>query len=64
MQYKIFEGNMERLEKKLQRISNKCKKYGNFSPILVIFFFKTNSENTSPLVLITDKHLWSGVGEH
>lgn len=29
MQYKIFEGNMERLEKKLQRISNKCKKYGN-----------------------------------
>ena len=29
MQYRIFEGNMERLEKKLQRISNKCKKYGN-----------------------------------
>lgn len=29
MEYKIFEGNMERLEKKLQRIANKCKKYGN-----------------------------------
>ena len=29
MQYKIFEDNMERLEKKLTRISNKCKKYGN-----------------------------------
>lgn len=29
MQYAIFEGNMERLEKKLQRIANKCKKYGN-----------------------------------
>ena len=29
MQYKIFEGNMNRLEKKLQRISNKCMKYGN-----------------------------------
>ena len=29
MQYRIFEGNMERLEKKLQRISNKCMKYGN-----------------------------------
>lgn len=26
--YKIFEGNIERLEKKLTRISNKCKKYG------------------------------------
>ena len=25
--YSIFEGNMERLEKKLQAISNKCKKY-------------------------------------
>lgn len=29
MQYRIFEANLERLEKKLQRISNKCKKYGN-----------------------------------
>lgn len=29
MKYRIFEGNMERLEKKLQRISNKCKKYNN-----------------------------------
>lgn len=29
MEYRIFEGNMERLEKKLQRIANKCKKYGN-----------------------------------
>ena len=29
MQYAIFEGNMEGLEKKLQRIANKCKKYGN-----------------------------------
>lgn len=29
MEYKIFEGNMEHLEKKLQRIANKCKKYGN-----------------------------------
>lgn len=27
--YRIFEANMERLEKKLKRISNKCKKYGN-----------------------------------
>lgn len=26
--YEIFEGNMERLEKKLTRIANKCKKYG------------------------------------
>jgi len=25
--YEVFEGNMERLEKKLTRISNKCKKY-------------------------------------
>lgn len=29
MQYKIFEANMERLEKKLTRIANKCQKYGN-----------------------------------
>ena len=29
MEYRIFEGNMERLEKKLTRIANKCKKYGN-----------------------------------
>lgn len=29
MEYKIFEGNIERLEKKLNRISAKCKKYGN-----------------------------------
>lgn len=29
MQYKIFEGNMERLEKKLARIAKKCEKYGN-----------------------------------
>lgn len=28
MQYAIFEGNLERLEKKLNRISNKCQKYG------------------------------------
>lgn len=28
MQYSIFEGNMERLEKKLTRISNKCKQFG------------------------------------
>lgn len=28
MQYKIFEGNMERLQKKVNRIQNKCKKYG------------------------------------
>lgn len=28
MQYEIFEGNMERLEKKLFRICNKCKAYG------------------------------------
>lgn len=27
-QYSIFEGNMERLEKKLNRIFNKCRKYG------------------------------------
>lgn len=26
--YEIFEGNMDRLEKKLTRIANKCKKYG------------------------------------
>lgn len=29
MEYKIFEGNMERLEKKINKISTKCKKYGN-----------------------------------
>lgn len=29
MEYLIFEGNMDRLQKKLQRIENKCKKYGN-----------------------------------
>ena len=28
MMYEIFEGNMERLEKKLNRIANKCNKYG------------------------------------
>lgn len=28
MVYSIFEGNMERLEKKLRTIENKCKKYG------------------------------------
>ena len=28
VQYSIFEGNMDRLEKKLNRIFNKCKKYG------------------------------------
>lgn len=28
MIYPIFEGNMPRLEKKLNRIKNKCKKYG------------------------------------
>lgn len=28
MQYAIFEGNMDRLEKKLNRIYNKCKAYG------------------------------------
>lgn len=29
MKYEIFEGNMERLQKKLNHIFNKCKKYGN-----------------------------------
>lgn len=29
MEYLIYEGNMPRLQKKLQRIENKCKKYGN-----------------------------------
>ena len=29
MQYRIYEGNIERLEKKLNRIAKKCKKYGN-----------------------------------
>ena len=29
MEYKIFEGNMERLEKKINKIATKCKKYGN-----------------------------------
>lgn len=29
MEYLIHEGNMERLQKKLKRIENKCKKYGN-----------------------------------
>lgn len=28
MMYEIFEGNLDRLEKKLTRIANKCKKYG------------------------------------
>lgn len=27
MEYAIYEGNMERLEKKLTRIFNKCKAY-------------------------------------
>ena len=27
MQYKIYEGNLERLEQKLKRVENKCKKY-------------------------------------
>jgi len=30
MKFKIFEGNMERLEKKLNRIKRKCEKYGNY----------------------------------
>lgn len=29
MEYLIYEGNMDRLQKKLKRIENKCKKYGN-----------------------------------
>lgn len=29
MEYLIYEGNMDRLQKKLTRIENKCKKYGN-----------------------------------
>ena len=29
MEYKILEENMDRLEKKLNRIAAKCKKYGN-----------------------------------
>lgn len=29
MEYKIFEENMDRLEKKLNKIAAKCKKYGN-----------------------------------
>lgn len=29
MEYKILEENMDRLEKKLNRIVAKCKKYGN-----------------------------------
>lgn len=29
MEYKILEENMERLEKKLNKIAAKCKKYGN-----------------------------------
>ena len=28
MKYAIYEGNIDRLEKKLKRISNKCKAYG------------------------------------
>lgn len=28
MKYWIFEGNMERLNKKLAKIGNKCKRYG------------------------------------
>ena len=28
MRYEIFEGNLDRLEKKLARIEKKCKKYG------------------------------------
>lgn len=30
MQFKIYEENMERLEKKIARISKKCEKYGNY----------------------------------
>ena len=39
MEYLIYEGNMERLQKKLQRIENKCKKYGNTD-----FFFEIKGE--------------------
>ena len=28
MKYAIYEGNLDRLEKKLKRIFNKCKAYG------------------------------------
>lgn len=38
MKYSIFEGNMERLEKKMIRIQNKCRKYG------CDFVFKTVGE--------------------
>ena len=39
MEYLIYDGNMERLQKKLQRIENKCKKYGNTD-----FFFEIKGE--------------------
>lgn len=39
MEYLIYEGNMERLQKKLTRIENKCKKYGNTE-----FYFEIKGE--------------------
>ena len=46
--YEIFEGNMERLEKKLNRIRNKCKTYGcEFSYRIVGYTFKEIESKTS-----------------
>lgn len=57
MVYEIFEGNFERLEKKLNRIGNKCKKYGCdfcFSVIGETFrevIDESTKENTLPASL-------------
>lgn len=53
MQYRIFEANMERLEKKLQRIANKCKKYGNdftYEKIGEEYEIRDNEDNTKEVV--------------
>lgn len=52
MQYSIFEGNLERLEQKLVRIQNKCKKYGaDFHYEVVGEEFKEVKVDNKPQIL-------------
>ena len=52
MQYSIFEGNLERLEQKLVRIQNKCKKYGaDFHYEVVGEEFKEVKVDNKPLTV-------------
>lgn len=58
MEYAIFEGNLERLEKKLNRIANKCKTYGcDFKYQVTGEMFKTlkdehGNEYTARFILV------------